>query len=224
MSSLKPVRDMAGEKPILFPQHLEIEWPSGGRSTWDVTSAIVNPKVTDEDFVMKPPFGYFATIDGQLTPSRLPELVGKDAPELILRWRDGDRKSLADLRGKVVVLYFWAKWCKPCVERMPRIMDLQEKVRKEGVEWISIQDWSNEESDDHVELLEELQKKHWAGRRLSLRAGFDASTEESSPRGATAAKYDIPGWPTTIVVNREGKIASVVENDQIESAIRESLK
>jgi hypothetical protein len=66
--------------------------------------------------------------------------------------------------------------------------------------------------------------RHWAGRRLSLRAGFDASTEESSPRGATAAKYDIPGWPTTIVVNRGGKIASVVENDQIESAIRESLK
>ncbi len=223
IGSLKAVRDVARNKEVPFPHRLEIQWPTGGRSTYVVTSAVINPQVTDEDFVMKPPFGYFTTIDGEIAKSRLAELTGKPAPVLSLQWREGDKKTLAELRGKVVVLYFWASWCKPCVERIPKLMEMRERLSKEGVEWIAIQDCSNEESDEYENELARLQTKHWGGSRMTLRAAFDVPTDESGPRGATTTQYDIRFWPTAVILDREGKVAGAIEDEVSEEAIRKFL-
>ena len=48
--------------------------------------------------------------------------------------QDSDRKlTLADYRGKVVVLNFWATWCPPCVEEMPSLVELQQRLKDKGV-------------------------------------------------------------------------------------------
>ena len=48
--------------------------------------------------------------------------------------QDSDRKlTLADHRGKVVVLNFWATWCPPCVEEMPSLVELQQRLKDKGV-------------------------------------------------------------------------------------------
>ena len=58
----------------------------------------------------------------------VPNLVGHPAPEFSIT--DSDRTvSLRDLRGKVVVLNFWATWCPPCVEEMPSLIAMQKQMK-----------------------------------------------------------------------------------------------
>ena len=53
--------------------------------------------------------------------------------------QDSDRKlTLADYRGKVVVLNFWATWCPPCVEEMPSLVELQQRLKDKGVTVLAV--------------------------------------------------------------------------------------
>src|SRR5258708_7077528 len=57
-----------------------------------------------------------------------PQMIGKPAPEFTVK--DSDRSvALRDLRGKVVVLNFWATWCPPCVEETPSLVAMQAKLK-----------------------------------------------------------------------------------------------
>ncbi len=57
-----------------------------------------------------------------------PTLVGNPAPDFTVQ--DADRKvTLHDLRGKTVVLNFWATWCPPCVEEMPSLVKMQSSLK-----------------------------------------------------------------------------------------------
>ena len=61
-----------------------------------------------------------------------PTLVGSPAPDFTVE--DADRKvSLHDLKGKVVVLNFWATWCPPCVEEMPSLVKMQQQLKNRVV-------------------------------------------------------------------------------------------
>jgi len=66
-----------------------------------------------------------------------PPHIGNPAPTFTVQ--DSDRKvSLDELRGKIVVLNFWATWCPPCVDEMPSLVQMQQKMRGKGVEVLAI--------------------------------------------------------------------------------------
>src|SRR5258705_11332908 len=66
-----------------------------------------------------------------------PQMVGQPAPEFTVK--DSERSvALRDLRGKVVVLNFWATWCPPCIEEMPSLVAMQQRLKAKGVEVFAV--------------------------------------------------------------------------------------
>src|SRR5258708_34172469 len=67
--------------------------------------------------------------------------VGATAPDWELSDADGKLQTLAQYRGKVVVLDFWATWCGPCTKVMPQIQKLHEKNKDKGVAVFCVSSW-----------------------------------------------------------------------------------
>jgi cytochrome c biogenesis protein CcmG, thiol:disulfide interchange protein DsbE len=75
-------------------------------------------------------------LSGCYSGSRPPN-IGAAAPTFTVQ--DSDRKvSLDEFRGKVVVLNFWATWCPPCIEEMPSLVQMQQKMKGKGVEVVAV--------------------------------------------------------------------------------------
>jgi thiol-disulfide isomerase/thioredoxin len=65
-------------------------------------------------------------------------LVGKAAPELILKDRSGKEFRLSALKGRVVLLEFWATWCPDCCEVLPSVQELSVKYKGKGLEVVTV--------------------------------------------------------------------------------------
>jgi thiol-disulfide isomerase/thioredoxin len=100
----------------------------------------VNPQLSELAFNIKLPSGYRLK---PYVPAAPPAMlaVGDAAPDWKLKDAQGTTHALADYRGKVLVLDFWATWCGPCVRAMPDLQKLHEKYRARGVEVIGINAW-----------------------------------------------------------------------------------
>ena len=129
---------------------------------------------------------------------------GAPAPPLdslnLLQAPSGARADWASLKGKVVVLEFWATWCSPCVASLPHLNQLVESLDPAKFQFISIDD------EDHKAVETFLTKKKMSGW-----VGTDTS-------GHVFTKYGITSRPTTVIVNGNGKIVAVTEIDSVSIA------
>jgi thiol-disulfide isomerase/thioredoxin len=99
-----------------------------------------DPKLVDSEFSMPTPTGY--TVRPYESPARVPLLPeGSPAPDFRLLDSDAKPHTLADYRGKLVIIDFWATWCGPCVQAMPGMQRLYDKYRTLGVEILGINVW-----------------------------------------------------------------------------------
>lgn len=102
--------------------------PAGSATTGP---AISNPETPTPDAV-SPSASPAATPVASSTDVPEGVKVGQRAPDFALPSLDGNQIHLSDLRGKVVLLNFWASWCPPCREEMPALNDLYQKRRDQG--------------------------------------------------------------------------------------------
>ena len=85
-------------------------------------------------------------------------MIGRPAPQFTVQ--DSDRTvAVADFKGKVVILNFWATWCPPCVDEMPSLLQMQQKMKSNGVIVLAVSVDADEDSyrrflkENHVDLL-----------------------------------------------------------------------
>jgi cytochrome c biogenesis protein CcmG, thiol:disulfide interchange protein DsbE len=115
-----------------------------------------------------------------------PPLVGSNAPDFTVT--DADRTiSLKDLRGKVVVLNFWATWCPPCVDEMPSLVQMQKQLKDRGVTVLAVS------VDDDARQYHSFLEKY----KVDLLTVRD-------PRQKSNELYGTFKFPETYIVDRQG--------------------
>ncbi len=126
-----------------------------------------------------------------LTAPEIPDPLGRGstAPGFSLSELTGERVSLAGLRGRVVLLNFWATWCKPCEEEMPAMQRLHQRFESEGLTLVAI---SMDEGADVVRSFRE---------RLGLT--FPILMD---PEREVAALYQAFRFPESLLVDRRGVV------------------
>ena len=140
-----------------------------------------------------------------LSPTRLAELLGKPAPALekITEWRGQKPARLGILRGSVVALVFWGSWSRPCLQTMPKLIELYDAYYDKGLVIISVHDNSVASVQELETKLVEARALYWGPRDLPFPVGLDTGRQ----RGAAHETYGIDQWPTTIVIDRQGNVA-----------------
>lgn len=119
----------------------------------------------------------------------LPSVPERAAPEFTLRDMDGERHSLADYRGKVVVLNFWATWCPPCREEMPSMERAREALEGEPIEIVAI---NVGEDEDTIFTF-----------TADYPVNFPLLLDEAAD---VIEDYGVVGLPTTFVIGPSGRI------------------
>ena len=118
---------------------------------------------------------------------------GSPAPDFTLRDLEGKDLTLSSLRGRVVLLEFWATWCPPCRESLPAMEKLYRKYRKEGMEVVAIA--VRDDADEVRKLV--------AADGLSFRVFLDDE--------AVSRIYGISGIPALFMLDRKGVIRHQLE-------------
>jgi peroxiredoxin len=135
------------------------------------------------------------TKDSSFNLTGKPRVVkGVPAPNFTLPGLDGKMVSLADYKGKVVLLNIWATWCPPCVEEMPSMEKLHQELKGEAFEILAV-------SIDVLGAKEVIpfMKKH----KLS----FSALTDT---KGAIKSLYQTTGVPESFIIDKNGIIVEKV--------------
>lgn len=127
-------------------------------------------------------------------------LLGNEAPEISVKeWLVGERTSLAELRGRVVLLEFWATWCKPCQEMFPKLNELHQIEGPRGLEVIALTrhymayGGTDESKTEERGLMLGMVNQH----EVSFRVGIAADERLQAVFGAN-------GLPTIVLVDRNG--------------------
>jgi cytochrome c biogenesis protein CcmG, thiol:disulfide interchange protein DsbE len=125
----------------------------------------------------------------ELTHQPPPPRVGQPAPAFSLQLLNGSGTiSLSSLRGKAVVLNFFASWCGPCKREAPALEQVYRDYRSQGVVVLGID--TNDGSND--------------ARQFISAHGVTYPTVGGG--GGLTGKYGIPGLPVTYVLNRQGRV------------------
>lgn len=124
--------------------------------------------------------------------------VGQPAPDIEMKSPDGKTYALSDLKGKVVLLDFWASWCGPCRRENPNVVKVYEKYKNQGFTVFSVS-LDRQGQEDRWKAAIEKDGLSWPYHVSDLQYW------DSAP----ARMYGVSGIPKAFMIDREGNIAAV---------------
>ena len=134
------------------------------------------------------------------------------APLFTLLTTELEEVSLSDYQGKVVIVDFWATWCKPCQEEIPRFIELYDEYQAQGFEMIGI---STDDVEGRLKNIEDFFQD------LS-KSGFDINYPILLAESDVIQSYQVPVLPSAYLINRNGEIVKVFSGAQESKATYES--
>ena len=129
----------------------------------------------------------------------LSNAAAKLAPDLTLRDLDGKDLSLAQYKGKVVLVNFWATWCEPCQVEIPWLIEMQQKYADRGFTVLGIA--MDEEGKPVVAPFVAKERYDVNGQKLAMNYPIVVGNEK------VAEKFGgLLGYPTSVLISRDGKV------------------
>src|SRR5438876_5152261 len=152
--------------------------------------------------------GMLIVLSGLLGMAARPPLLGSPAPEIVLKDLQGRDVKLSDLRGKVVLVNFWATWCKPCKEEMPAMQASYDKLRDKGFVVLAVN-----ELEDAARVAEHI-RTH--GHTFLVVMDHD---------NRVANRYGVVGLPASFLIDRQGIVrehvfGSLLTEERIAELVR----
>ena len=138
--------------------------------------------------------------------------IGSPAPEISLMDTEGKIRKLSSLKGKVVLIDFWASWCGPCRKENPHVVAMYGKYKDKGFEIYSVSLDKDRES-----WLKAIAKDNltWPNHVSDLKYW----------KSEGAAAYGVTAIPFTVLVDKKGKIvAKKLRGEELENKVKELCK
>jgi thiol-disulfide isomerase/thioredoxin len=147
--------------------------------------------------------------DADLPVSKTTRLYGAPAPELdgAVGWKNTQPGKLRDLRGRVVVLDFFAHYCSICHAHAPDLARIAQKYRNQGVAVLAVHDDSVKSIEEMDERMKDVPKKYWGGKDLAFPTVLDGGGDSGIFRS-----YGIGAVPAMILIDQQGRVVRRLYN------------
>lgn len=140
------------------------------------------------------------------------KLIGSEAPAIDFQWiSSGDAKSLADLKGNVVVVDFWATWCGPCVGSFPNVRELQKRYKGYPVKIIGVTSLQGRHINRAGDKRETIDTKGDPQKEYLLMKDFMKDMDMTwivafSEQNVFNPEYGVKGIPHVAIIDAEGRV------------------
>jgi thiol-disulfide isomerase/thioredoxin len=148
------------------------------------------------------------------------QLLGEIAPELVKvdKWFPGQPQTFASMRGKVVLLDFWATWCTPCLDTFPHLIEWYQTYKKDGLEILGVTRYYGEAEGFRVDKPNEIDFLQRFKKAQGLPYDFVVVNDTTNQ-----VNYGAASIPTTVLIDRKGMIRYVEAGANREEEIQEMI-